>query len=148
FWGAKQVMAFSDEDIDTIIGTGKLSDPKAVAYLAECLRERRDKIGRIYFAKVLPFDRFRVEGGRLSWDDLSQVRSAAGVKDTQVRWSLFDNATNTKTAIPGAVSAEVPAEGEYLAAEISCTARPKQTVTAYVRRNGGATKVVGIDRTW
>lgn len=147
FWGAKQVMAFRDEEIDAVVGTGQLSDPAAAAYLAECLRHRRNKIGQAYFTKVLPFDRFRVESGRLVWDDLGKAHNL-GVSNTQVQWSRFDNAKNVKTALPAASGANVPAEPGYIAADISSPMRPKQTVTVYLRNEGGSVQVVGIDRNW
>lgn len=144
FWAAKQVMAFRDEDIAAIVSTGQLSDPKAAAYIEECLRKRRDKIGKAYFAKVLPLDRFRVADGKLMWEDLSSEMEAGGVADVRVQWMRFDNATEAKTAIAGATSAAVPGQNQYLAAELSSLARPRQTVTVYLR---GA-EVIGIDRAW
>ena len=71
FWAAKQVMAFSDEEIRAIVETGQYSDPKSVDWIAKCLIARRDKIGRTYFAKVLPLDRFQVRDGQLAFEDLA-----------------------------------------------------------------------------
>ena len=70
FWAAKLVMAFTDEDIRAIVSTGQYSDPAAAAWLAECLIERRNRIGRAYLGRVLPLDNFRVENGQLAFDDL------------------------------------------------------------------------------
>ncbi|MEO8128661.1 MAG: hypothetical protein ABI822_16285, partial [Bryobacteraceae bacterium] len=148
FWAAKQVMAFTDEEIRAIVGVGQYTDQKGADWLIECLRERRNKIGRIYFAKVLPFDRFRVQGGSLVWDDLAKEHAMGGVTDIKVSWSRFDNKANAKTPIPGSTTATVPEEGEYVAADLSSASRPKQTITVYVRRKGGSTRVVGLDRTW
>ena len=148
FWAAKQVMAFRDDEIKAIVGVGQYSDPKAAGWLEECLRERRNKIGKVYFAKVLPLDRFRIEAGGLKWDDLAKEHGLGGVEDVKVNWSRFDNKANAKTALPAAAGNAVPNEGEYLAADLTSAARPKQTVTVYVRRNAGAVSVVGLDRTW
>ena len=75
FWGAKQVMSFSDEDIRAIVATGEYTNPKAEEYIAETLIARRDKIGRYWFAKINPLDRFNAEikndSLRLSFDDLA-----------------------------------------------------------------------------
>jgi hypothetical protein len=46
FWAAKQVMAFSDQEIRAIVETGQYSDSKSVDWIAKCLIARRDKIGR------------------------------------------------------------------------------------------------------
>lgn len=148
FWAAKQVMAFSDADIDTIVSAGRLSSPDAAAYLARCLKERRDKIGKVYFAKVLPFDRFRTENDRLAWDDLSQQHGLGVVAGVQVQWARFDNATGLRTPLEKSSGAAVPPGEGYLAAELSAPSRPKQHVLVYLRRGAGRTEVVGIDRTW
>jgi hypothetical protein len=63
FWGAKIVMSFSDEDLAAIVETARISNPEAEAELLEVLRERRDKIGRYWFNRVNPLDRFGVQEG-------------------------------------------------------------------------------------
>jgi len=60
YWGAKLVMSFSDEDLRAIVETGDLSNPNAEEYLLEVLKKRRDKIGRYWFDRVNPLDRFSV----------------------------------------------------------------------------------------
>ncbi len=39
FWAAKQVMAFTDEDIAAIVNTGEYSNPEAEAWIVKCLIE-------------------------------------------------------------------------------------------------------------
>jgi len=131
FWAAKQVMAMTDDDIAAVVSTGKLTDPKAAAYLVQCLIKRRDKIGKAYFAKVLPFDRFRLENGALVWDDLSR-----SVKDARVRWFEFNNDTGARTPAAG--------PSAWAAAEITAASRPGQTIQIYIRSG----TIVGLDRTW
>ena len=70
FWGAKLVTAFSDEDIRAIVSMGQLSDKKAEDWLVECLIKRRDKVGQVYFSKVLPLDKFALQNGEIAWEDL------------------------------------------------------------------------------
>ena len=60
FWGAKIVMGFSDDDLETIVETGKLSNPEAEQYVLDILKERRDKVGRYWFERVNPLDRFQI----------------------------------------------------------------------------------------
>jgi hypothetical protein len=132
FWAAKQVMSFTDDDIRAIVSTGMLSDAKAAEYLVECLIKRRDKIGKAYFAKVLPFDRFRLgSDGALAWDDLS-----GAVKDAAVKWFTFDNTTGARAPAAG--------PSEWAVAEISAPSRPKQSVHVFVRSG----TIVGLERTW
>ena len=61
FWGAKLVMSFSDADLRAIVETGRISNPEAEAHLVDVLRTRRDKIGRYWFDRINPLDRFSVE---------------------------------------------------------------------------------------
>jgi len=61
FWGARIVMNFSDEDIRTMVETGLIYDERAVDYLVETLIERRDMIGRYWFKRINPLDRFEAE---------------------------------------------------------------------------------------
>ena len=61
FWGAKIVMSFSDEDLAAIVETGRISNPEAEAHLLDLLKRRRDKIGRYWFERINPVDRFEVD---------------------------------------------------------------------------------------
>ena len=73
YWAAKIVMAFSDDDIRAIVETAKYSDPAAADYMVNTLKERRDKIGRAFFGKVLPLEDFRITNGTLEFRDLAVV---------------------------------------------------------------------------
>ena len=71
FWAAKILMSLRDDDIRTIVQTGQYSNPEAEEWISNSLIERRDKIGRHYFRKVLPLDEFRIENNELKFTDLS-----------------------------------------------------------------------------
>ena len=148
-WAAKQIMAFTDEDVRAIVEVAEYSDPRAANYIAETLIERRDKIGRAHFQRVLPLDKFEIRDGNLEFEDLEVNHGFVGSRDHRVQWSRFDNATGRQTAITGAASFRVPdLSGDgYLAALIEAE-RPGQTVTIYVRKRDGTIEVVGVDRTW
>lgn len=151
FWAARQVMAFREEEIRALVETGEYSDPKAVDWLVKCLVERRRKIGRVYFARVLPLDRFRIEEDRLVFDDLAVGHGLAEGRPYAVRWSHFDNEKQTHAlireatdfALPAAIGKAAP--GSYFAARIS---REAKSVVVYLRKNEAGAGVVGIDRTW
>jgi hypothetical protein len=66
YWGAKLVMSFTDEDIEAIVETARISNPEAEAYLVDVLQKRQDKIGRYWFDKVNPLDRFSVTARSLA----------------------------------------------------------------------------------
>jgi hypothetical protein len=132
FWAARQVMAFTEEEIRAIVRTGQYSERRAEDWVVCCLVERRDKIGRAYFSRVLPLDRFAVRYGRLDFQDLAALHF--GTEETySVQWFTFDNGTGIQEAIEGADTFQIPASGsKYLAAEIRGE-RVGQSVTVYVR---------------
>lgn len=123
YWAAKQVMAFTDADIRALVETGQYSNPETVDYLTRALAERRDKIGRTYFAKVLAIDNFRIEGGALRFDDL---------------------ATKYGFTAPREFNQMVEMQGAYAIHRIHEKGKPKKSVTVHVV--GG--KVIGVERTW
>jgi len=149
FWAAKQVMAFSGEDIRAIVEVAEYSDQRAADYVARTLIERRDKIGRAHFARVLPLDRFEIRDGKLTFEDLEMTHGFIAAREHKVRWSRFDNESKATSPIDGAVTFGIPgfSDGGYVAAEISAE-RPGQTVTVYVRKRGGNAEVAGIERSW
>ena len=58
YWGAKIVMAFTPDDIRTIVKGGQYSDSTVEKYIVDTLIKRREKIGRYWYSKVNPLDRF------------------------------------------------------------------------------------------
>lgn len=143
YWAAKKVMAFRDEDIRAIVATGQYDDARTAEWISRCLIERRNRIGRAFFAEELPLDHFAVRGGRLEFEDLAAEYGFHAPQRYSVAWSVFDNATGRRTSIPNATTFQVPAaHAEYLAARIH-SADPDKTVTVYLRGR----QVVGIDRT-
>jgi hypothetical protein len=153
FWAARQVMSFRDEEIRAMVETGEYTDPKSVDWIAKCLIARRDKIGNAYLTVVLPLDRFRVEAGRLEFDDLAAKYGLRAPSKYQVQWSRFDNSSARKDPLPGRTTSTIPGElgtarpGEYFAADIRSD-DPKKTVTVYLRSRDGRAEIAGIDRAW
>jgi hypothetical protein len=153
FWAAKQVMAFTDEQIRAIVKTGEYSDPAAEKWVADCLIARRDKIGKAYFEGVLPLDHFALRQDRLVFEDLAVSYRLAAPRDYTVQWSRFNNETEQKTPLPGETTLTLPRQlqeapsGEYFAADIY-SGEKRKSVTVYVRKNAGLLEVVGVDRTW
>lgn len=145
FWAAKQVMAFSDEEIRAVVKTGQYSDPAAEKWIADTLIKRRDKIGKAFFARVLPLDRFRVVGGRLEFDDLGVRHKMYAPPAYRLAWYAYDNVRDSKTRLEGKDGPEIPGvAAEYLACEIQAGEAAK-AVTVYVR---GGVQVVGVERGW
>lgn len=79
FWGAKIAIRFSREQLATVVGEAKYSDPRASAYMLETLVERQRKLAAYWFEQVSPLDAFTGELGaagatgaaRLCFDDLA-----------------------------------------------------------------------------
>jgi hypothetical protein len=123
YWAARQVMAFTDADIRALVETGQYSKPETVEYLTRTLAERRDKIGRTYFTKVLAIDNFRMEGGTLRFDDLAVKHGFSAPRE------FFQT---------------MAGESGYQVHRIYEKGKPQKFVTVYV----AGTRVAGIERGW
>ncbi len=150
FWMAKQIVNLRDEEIRAIVKTAQYSDARASEWVANCLIERRDKIGRAAFKKLLPIDRFELHDGRLRWVDVAADSKLGNALPIEVRWAVFDNERETSEAITEANSARLPRmQGDgYWMARLASPQRPGQEVRVYVRKRGEQTQVVGVERTW
>ncbi len=146
YWGAKLVMSLSRADIRTIVDTAEFSRKETAELLTSTLADRRDKIGRTYFRKVLALDNFRLEGGEIRFDDLAVVHRFAEPRQYSYAWHTFDNLTGGSTAIQGATSAQWPRlqPGAYAMVRIAAIGDESKYVTVYL---SGA-KVIGLDRAW
>jgi len=88
YWGAKIVMAFTDEHIKAIVKEAKYSDPRAEEYMTHTLIKRRDKTGRYWYNKVNPLDRFKVDKHVLHFDDMAVVGGLEEAEETKYKWKL------------------------------------------------------------
>lgn len=143
FWAAKQVAAFTDEDIRTVVRTGEYTDAATEAYLVRTLAQRRDAIRRAYLDRAaLPLDRFRVVDGALRFDEVAAPTQRAPYT---VSWSEFDNRTGRTSALP-ASGFGVPRSGsDYLAARIRA-GNERCHVTVYLKQVARGSVIVGVDR--
>ena len=150
FWMAKQIVNLRDEDIRCIVKTAEYSDVRSTEWVTRCLIERRDKIGRAAFAKVLPLDHFELRAGRLEWVDIAAAYNLGKAPEIGIHWSVFDNESETTTPISDENSARLPRmqNDGYWMARIESTTRPGQTVRVYVRKHGEQSRVIGVERTW
>lgn len=151
FWAARQVMAFSDEEIRAIVRTGQYSQA-AEDWITAALIERRNRIGRAYFSQVLPLDRVRLTGNALEFDDLAVIHGISPARTYTIEWYGFDNANDSLLGrigagpvIPSGVQA-LPA-GAYAAARVYAT-DAAMNVTVFLRRRADGFDVMGLDRGW
>ena len=153
FWAAKKVTAFTDEQLRAVVKLSEYSDPRAEKWITDYLIKRRDRIGEVYFEKVLPLDDFRVEGGELQFEDLGVKHGLVRSRSLQAEWSRFDNESEAHTTIAGASGFQLPSavtggsNGAYFAARIRGEGGGK-TVTVYLRKQAEGFQVVGVERTW
>ena len=151
FWAARQVMAFTDEDIRAIVQTGQYSKA-AEDWITAALIERRNRIGRTFFARVLPLDRVRVSANTLEFDDLGVKYGFTAPRTYTVEWHGFDNAKNavldrigTGAVLPA--GAQGIAVGSYVAARVSA-GDPTMRLTVFLRKRADGFDVVGLEHTW
>ena len=148
FWGAKLVTAFTDEDIRAIVSMGQLSDKKAEDWLVECLIKRRDKVGQVYFSKVLPLDKFAIRNGEVVWEDLGAAQRLPSA-DVSLQWSSYDTASGARTTIEEQVSKRVPAiPSGYTCLTLQDRKTPSHTIDVFLNHDAGAPRIVGVDRHW
>ncbi len=166
FWGAKMVMSFSDEDIRVIVESGQITNPEAEEYLIQTLKVRRDKIGRYWFSKVNPLDKFKA---KINGDMLTLSFSDLGVEgnlfdDTQTgyRWSagtkkhiLAERQVSNRPVLeidladvkPGGLDEHEPIIIEYKINTLrNGKPEPGKIITVYVALENNKSKVVGLNR--
>jgi len=151
FWAAKQVMAFTDEQIRAVVQTGEYSNPKSEEWIVTCLVRRRDKIGKTFFSKVLPLDRFEIQSGKLEFEDLEVRYGFVPEREYVIEWFFYDNVADQKQPLITSGNRMLPdsvkniPQGEYFGASIRSNDSDK-FVFVYVRKELDGFTVVGIDR--
>jgi hypothetical protein len=161
-WAALRVMAFTDEHIRAAVKTGQYTDPAAEKLLSDVLIARRDKIARVYTAKVNPLVKFSLDGSGVLTFENPAVR--AHIADApkggyQATWARFDNATGATQPVgsptTGRERLQAPGglpqgDGGYIKASVSAVDGPHPAwatpVDVYFRRAGGAWQLVGVER--
>ncbi len=160
FWGAKKVMSFSDEDIRGIVATGQYSNPNAEEYIAQTLIERRDMIGRYWFGRINPLDKFSAEIENktllLTFTDLSVSGGLVSTSDHTYRAKITSEnkilSESRKIDTPR-LSVELQDEslmGDVLRFDIETVGSEYsgsgKKVTVYVELNEDNSRVIGIGR--
>ena len=142
-------MSLGDQEIRAIVSSVDIPIRRPTEWLAKCLIERRDKIGRAFYRKVLPVDKFDVDNNQLVFQDLSEKAGFGSAGPYQVQWLEFDPGTGPAGLIPAAIGSAVPDRSDpYILARITGTARPNQFVDVTLRFASGTPKVVAINRGW
>ena len=96
FWGARIIMRFTRAQLEALVETGRLTDPRSAAYLVDTLVARQRVTARYWFSRVSPIDDIAVtdvpDGGHaLCFDDLLLRYRLAPVEGvTRYRVTTFD----------------------------------------------------------
>lgn len=162
FWGARRVMAFTDEMIRAAVRTARYSDPAAEKHVADTLIARRDAIGRAWLTNVNPIvDPTLDAAGALRFANAAVDAGVAKAPASyEVAWFTFDNATGASTAIGAPTTATADAttapsslpraNGSFVRVQIKAVNPPHPSwtvpVNAYFTRDGGTWKLVGFER--
>ena len=154
FWAARQVRHFTDGEIRAAVAAADYADPETSQYITDVLIARRDLIAQAYLLFGGGLDRFRVQEGRLHFDDLlARYRLdtlTLAPPQRFVRWYAFSNGTGTlgrllrEAPVSGPPLRIPDADDAYLAAEVHTPGRG--LTRAYLRREGAAYEVVGLER--
>jgi len=163
FWGARLVVAFSDDQIRAAVETGEFSDRDATDFLTRVLIERREKIGKHWLGRVNPLEEFQIQRGNsgepiLVFRDLEVVRGHANRERREYEYSIREEnsrrkvVSRRKTADPviplGIRHTSNPEERVYrLSIQSHNTGQPQGRATlVYVLSRGNELKVVRVER--
>jgi hypothetical protein len=132
YWGAKLVTAFTAEEIAAIVSSAQYSNPAAARELTRLLAERRNLIGRYWFARINPLDRFRCKGACLIFTDLAIEGGLESAEMTEYRYRLSHGTERLTEWAPLAAAAatSLPLPEDLVVAKYT-------TITIQTRRNGG-----------
>lgn len=162
FWGAKMVMAFSEEEIRAIVEAAQFTNPEAEEYLVQVLLNRQEKIGRYWFSKVNPLDKFSATLEKDSlWISFADLAVDGGLFEqtkTTYRYEVsreggkpFFHNTMSKPALPTAFPKPEKGSNPLILKYKIHTLRngktfPRKMVEVYVAIQKEAARIVGIRR--
>src|SRR5688500_15870625 len=159
FWGARRVMAFTDEMISAAVGSASYSDERAARHITETLISRRDLVGRAWLTTVNPIVDPSFDGKVLLFRNAAvDAGVAAAPTEYVVSWTWFDIATGATTDLGMTKASDLrvtaPAglqtgAGSYVRVEISAKGGPEswaKPIHAYFRQQPEGWKLVGFER--
>ena len=162
FWGARRVMAFTDEMIGAAVSSASYSDERADRHITETLIARRDAIGRMWLTGVNPIVDPSFDGRLLSFRNAAvDAAVAPPPKGYRASWFSFDNATGETahlgdtTAVDehmASLDAVAATTAPFLRVDVSAVEGAHESwtvpVSIYFRRNGNhdGWRLVGLER--
>ena len=141
YWAAKRIALVGERELRAAISAGRY--PADVAErLYEILWRRRAAVLRAYFGAVTALDYFRVQGGRLCFDDLG---AAAGLGAARIRASDDGHALAVVTGGSAGACVDGAATPGYHVVALSLS-RQDARATPPVRVHIASGRVVGVER--
>jgi hypothetical protein len=142
YWGAKQVVAFTADEVRAAVAAGQYR-PAAAEHLFQMLWKRRESIARDYFSETSPLDRFRLEGDRLCFEDLWITAGLGTTAEYQARESGTTRAVDARcVALPFSDGYRIVT----LRARRPGDRRFGREVQVHFRDHGGVRHILGIER--
>jgi len=145
FWAARQVARFSDDDLRALAATAEYTDPRATDYMAKTLIERRDKIVAAWINGSLPFDRYEVDGNRLTFQPIPHVTPVPD-SAVQASWAVFDNQSGERSPLTGEGLTVPASSAPYLVVRLKTREISHWTDVFLQRTPESSWKVVGVER--
>jgi len=160
YWGARHVVAMTDDAILAVVRTAEYTDPEATSYLTQTLITRRDKIGQLWMNMVLPIEDFALSPtGTFTFSNIAvDSKVSTQGEGYTIEWASFDNATHTATPAGDpqsttGLSASAPAgalDNEFVQVTIKGKHRdhPGWSLPCRVvfRKQSAGWKLVGVER--
>src|SRR5262245_36897289 len=109
FWAARIVSKFSDDAIRGIVGKAEYSDRAATDFVTKAIIERRNKVVAAWINQVCPVENATLSAdGTLSFTNAAvDARAATAPERYDLAWFRFDNATDQRTPVGGAMTSSV-----------------------------------------
>ncbi len=164
FWAARIVSKFSDAAIRGVVEKAAYSDPAATDFLTKTIVTRRDKVVAAWINQVCPVvDPTLSADGTLSFRNAAvEAKAATAPERYELNWFRFDNATDQRTPVGGAMtassgSARAPEglmTGDFVGVSVTATHAQQPgwaTPSTFIFRRGGSGAsaswaLVGVER--
>ncbi|MFA7001777.1 MAG: hypothetical protein WC352_06505 [Candidatus Omnitrophota bacterium] len=141
FWAAKIVKSFTNEDLRTMVGAGKLTDPKDAEYVTTTLLNRRDLLAKYWFSQASPLDDFQLKGEKLTFTDLGVETGLWNPEGNQYSAEIFEMGGKKPKKVSSLESTETSFDLQNLLAGDKTTAVSIRTLRTKTPSSGPSVMV-------
>jgi hypothetical protein len=136
YWGMKRLLAFDEREVRAAISVGRYR-PEVAERLFDVLWRRREKLARSILGEVAALDHFRVDGGRLCFDDLWTKHGLGGESATQ--YAVSGGILDGKCVI-------LPQRGPYEVVSLRVKRAGERKLGPFVKVHLKHRRIIGIER--